>query len=152
MEKIYERLIQAVDLDNLYLHSINSKRYYPDPFQGNVDVDIQTGQRLEYYKDDFFAALAMFYINAHEENNPDNKVFDIEFSYILEYRLQKSNDNHLEGENLEEAIKLFVQRNVPINIWPYARELISQLTTRMGFPQLLIGTYKYIPQSSTSSE
>ncbi|AEH49581.1 MULTISPECIES: protein-export chaperone SecB [Bacillota] len=152
MEKIYERLIQMVDLNNLYLHSISSKRYYPDPFQGNVDVDIGMSQRLEYYKDDFFAALAIFYIHAREENNPENKVFDIEFSYILEYRLQKSNDIHLEKEGLEEAIKLFVQRNVPVNIWPYARELISQLTMRMGFPPLLIGTYKYIPQSSASSE
>ncbi|GMO00749.1 hypothetical protein [Parageobacillus thermoglucosidasius] len=101
---------------------------------------------MDYKKQDIERIKKIIPVNA------ENKVFDIEFSYILEYRLQKSNDIHLEKEGLEEAIKLFVQRNVPVNIWPYARELISQLTMSMGFPPLLIGTYKYIPQSSASSE
>jgi hypothetical protein len=48
MEKIYERLIQVVDLNNLYLHSISSKRYYPDTFQGNVDNSERNLKRLKF--------------------------------------------------------------------------------------------------------
>lgn len=48
MEKIYERLIQMVGLDNIYYNSVISKHCYLNPFQGNVDVDMGMNQRLEY--------------------------------------------------------------------------------------------------------
>ncbi|NLJ80285.1 MAG: protein-export chaperone SecB [Firmicutes bacterium] len=40
--------------------------------------------------------------------------------------------------------KIFLQNNPPLNSWPYAGEIISSLTTRMGFPPLVIEPYKVI--------
>ena len=49
----------------------------------------------------------------------------------------------IELDKFDEAyIKFFAQRNVTVNIWPYARELISSLTTRMGYPTLIIEPLK----------
>ena len=44
----------------------------------------------------------------------------------------------------EEEKQQFLSRNVPVNVWPYARELISTMATRLGYPALLIPPYVVI--------
>jgi hypothetical protein len=38
----------------------------------------------------------------------------------------------------EEFIKIFTARNVPVNSWPYFRELVQSMTQRMNIPPLVL--------------
>lgn len=42
----------------------------------------------------------------------------------------------------ESISKAFTRHNVPINVWPYFRELVASMTGRMGWEILTIPTYK----------
>ena len=66
-----------------------------------------------------------------EKNKP---IFDIKFIYLIEYTLKEKDLS--EVENI--IISKFTEKNTPVNIWPYARELISSVTTRMGYPAFII--------------
>lgn len=39
----------------------------------------------------------------------------------------------------------FAQMNLPLNLWPYAREIINNQTMRMGVPPITLGVYQYVP-------
>ncbi|WP_300452155.1 protein-export chaperone SecB [Fusobacterium sp.] len=66
-----------------------------------------------------------------------NIVFKINFIYKIEYVLKNIKLSDVGEENIEN----FININVPINIWPYAREIISSITTRMGYSPLIIEPY-----------
>jgi hypothetical protein len=38
----------------------------------------------------------------------------------------------------EEFLKIFSERNVPLNTWPYFRELVQSMTQRMNIPPLVL--------------
>lgn len=150
---MYNQLIQAVELDNIYIQSSNSQRFTPAAVQSNfLNANVKMTQRLEFYKDDFFATSATFEVNAVEDKNPDNHIFSIQFTFIIEYKLINFPERYYNTPLIKEALDIFVENNVPLNVWPYGREFIAQMTTRMGLPQLLIGTYKYIPQNDEIGE
>lgn len=70
---------------------------------------------------------------------PDgDSLFSLGFTYRVEYQF-----DHIELF-AQDMIELFVRSNVAINIWPFARELISSLTTRMGYPALLVEPLKHV--------
>ncbi|WP_251555104.1 protein-export chaperone SecB [Neobacillus muris] len=153
MDNVYNQLIRAVDLDNIFIQSCNSQRFHHSLLKSSqIDTNIQMTQRLEYYKDDFFATSAFFDIKAFEEDHEENLIFNIQFTFILEYRISGLNSELYNSEELQKALDQFVKNNVPVNVWPYGREFIAQITTRMGLPQLLIGTYKYFPQNDEVEE
>lgn len=39
----------------------------------------------------------------------------------------------------------FAQMNLPLNLWPYAREIINSQTMRMGISPITLGVYHYVP-------
>jgi len=45
----------------------------------------------------------------------------------------------------DEAIfTLFVRRNLPVNLWPYFRVQVDQLTAQMGLPRLVLPAFKTV--------
>ncbi len=67
-----------------------------------------------------------------------NPLFSIKFDYCIAYSVESLSTFS------NEYIEFFIYKNVPINIWPYARELVSSITTRMGFSPLILKPHKSI--------
>lgn len=44
----------------------------------------------------------------------------------------------------QEEFNLFAQQNLPVNIWPYFRYFVHNATSHMGFPQLVLPTFKLL--------
>lgn len=134
-QDIYRDLVRGININYINVHSMSvttinsklkeSKSIDIDNKFSIVKYDID-GDKLEVYIN--------FNIKSYEKDNEDEIGFIIDFTYCIEY--EKLNLAQFD----EEYIKFFTQRNVPVNIWPYARELISSLTTRMGYPTLIIET------------
>ena len=60
----------------------------------------------------------------------------VDATFMLIYHIDSATD-------FDDEIKdIFLTNNPPLNIWPYAREAISSMTTRMGLPPLIIEPYK----------
>ncbi|WP_034763710.1 hypothetical protein [Rossellomorea vietnamensis] len=147
MSNTYDKLIEAVELENIFVRSVNSERFPEGDFKGNIQTDIGISQRIEFYTENKFVALANFNVNAFDELETDKRLMEIDCNFILEYTLDTEVLKEVGSEELEKALNIFINRNVPVNAWPYGREFISQMTTRMGLPALIIGTYKYLPSN-----
>lgn len=145
-------LIEAVELDSIILRQVNSERFFNEDFQGDIQTEIGVAKRLEAKTSEEFLSSVHFKIKAFDHSEEEKVLFNIECNFLLQYRLNEKLLNGLDNEEIGEAIELFVERNVPLNAWPYGREFISQMTTRMGLPSLVIGTYKYLPSQDGEEE
>lgn len=58
------------------------------------------------------------------------------FNLVFTFRILYSID--ADYEPADDLIKELMHRNVPINIWPYAREFVSSMTARMGLLPLFL--------------
>lgn len=152
MDQVYNKLIQAVELDNIFLRAVNSERFPSSGFKGEIQTEISMEQRLEFRTENRIVTSVQFDVDAFDEFNKENKLFMVQTIFILEYRLENIEEEEINSVEFNQAIEDFVRINVPVNAWPYGRELIGQMTTRMGLPQLVIGTYKYIPSQNINSE
>lgn len=132
-KETYRELVKGIDINSINIHSLNISSINKK-LKDSKAIDInQEFDSSEYIiEEDKLEVYPKFNIKACERDNPKEIGFEIEFTYCIEY-------TKTELDKFDEAyIKLFTERNVPVNIWPYARELISSLTTRMGYPTLII--------------
>src|SRR5699024_6082241 len=154
-EKKYETLIKAIELVNIELQNLTCDKNndLPSEKRSNLQVGLNNKIVEQLYEDLEFIAhihfdVTVFHsaeeIEAHDEKiNDDDVLFNIEFILESTYKINIPEMNHT-LEDYEDELVSFSERNVPINTWPYAREIISSITTRMGFPPLFIPTNKNV--------
>lgn len=150
-EQKYNELITKINLDKIELDSLNCKQNtdFRDTF-GELDIALEHDIK-SVDKDGVELRVQMgFEVAAAETKGTEKTIedlseertlFKINFSLNLIYTF-KVEDKIDFLLDLEEEIKVFVDNNVPVNAWPYARETISSITTRMGLPSLVIPPYK----------
>lgn len=136
--QVYNSFIKEIEIRNITLNSLNIH-----DVNENLSEEIQLSLSLKFdnsefkIEDDFLNIYSKFFVTVENENDGTiEKGFNIEFTYKLEYYIE-----NIERFS-EEYIHLFTTKNVPVNVWPYARELISSLTTRIGYPTLIIEPLK----------
>jgi len=128
--KKYNNLVKNIDLLDIKLRSVNCKNddaiFDDKVFQklnikvnGNVETVSKSDGTINYKKK--FSLKAKF---GNKIILNINAVYDV--IYLLEI------------EASEEYLKYFGERNVPINVWPFFRELCYSITSRMGIPPLTL--------------
>ncbi|WP_052126114.1 protein-export chaperone SecB [Ureibacillus massiliensis] len=151
----YNKLIEKISLDKIELNSLNCAQNENFNEKGNLDIVLNHDIINTIVHGVELSTLISFKILAVNNNeieiennkslNKDSILFKIEFILNLEYSLQiESEEDFL--VDYKKEIETFVENNVPFNAWPYAREIVSSITTRMGFPALIMPTYKLIPK------
>ncbi|HJV47027.1 MAG TPA: protein-export chaperone SecB [Bacillota bacterium] len=132
----YSKVIDSIELEDIKLRRMSCSTY--DYKEGNqLNVNVAADFELEKLDSEYLRATANFTVNVHNQANEEFSLFTIDCSFLLEYKLKTEL-----AEIDKDVIQQFVERNVPVNSWPYAREFISSMTVRMGLPPLVIGTYK----------
>lgn len=139
MEKRYAELIEGLELLDIYLGSAQFKRHaFPDPdnfpeikasFAGGktvyklCDSELCVDQEIRFQLEE---------ITESEEKT--RKIFELKGVFTLIYHTNTPMD--------DEVFALFKKRNVPVNLHPYARELIQSLMTRAGLPSFVLPALK----------
>lgn len=153
----YNKLIESIEINNIELISLNC--YKNNNFDPKKKSNINIGFHHEVEEVNIKGLNLL--VNCHfeviafygDENNghikkddidSENILFNIEFVLELKYSLEIEDVQDIMLE-LKNEVNQFVHQNVPINAWPYARETISSMTTRMGLPPLVIPALKNIP-------
>ncbi len=103
-----------------------------------------------------FFTLCNFQVAAFSGETPDKLVMEIEASFctildtITGFDLFQdfNGDPPICNENLEYAINI-----IPIsNAWPYWREFVQSMSTRMGFPALTVPLLEIVPKKPVGKE
>lgn len=152
MEEKYNKLIESITIDNIEVSALECKKNkISENNSGELAISIQTEiieTRLEgiELQVDFKVKVFTFFDIEEEVKvegvKEEEKLFTINSVLSLKYVLDFENIDDLLSEDIDSVIEIFVERNVKINAWPYVREIVSNMTTRMGFPQLIIPPYK----------
>ena len=130
----YNNLIKNIEIINVLVRSMDLKEVkFPEKDKQQYRME------LKYKCEDFNQKneIIEFYPSFSLKIICEEKVMvELKFQLRAIYKLH-------DIVNYDESYILeFINRNVPVNIWPYAREIISSITTRIGYPTLVIDPYR----------
>ncbi|MBO0961010.1 protein-export chaperone SecB [Neobacillus sp. MM2021_6] len=141
----YQEFVSNIEIDSVNIRKLNMESVVaPNEIanlmkDGNrIEIDLEHEFKLEkkLEENNSFFALGIVQVAARVK---DNVLFLIEVELVIEY------DTSLSKQVIpDEIYNDFVQNNVPVNLWPYAREAIQSGTTRMGYPPLTIRPYRVL--------
>ncbi|WP_144559891.1 protein-export chaperone SecB [Shouchella miscanthi] len=136
-KSVYDNLINVVQFRDIELLNLEMKRYVVDDHD-RLTVDFHARVEDLISEEDMLIVNLFFEVKAEDEKN-NNDIFLIKFNYKATYNIP------IEEDFEDQYLSHFAKINAPINIWPYARELISSTTVRMGYPALYVPLHKDDP-------
>ena len=139
MENRYRNMISKIDIEDIFLTSVNYKRLgTPDPDK-YPEVRISfSPDKVSYKQKENQLEVKQKVIFILEElvdgEEKPHKLFELKGEYVLSY--------HLEFKMDDELFELFKIRNIPVNLQPYIRELIQSSMARVGLPPFTLPVLK----------
>jgi len=139
MENKYGEIISKIEIEDIYLTSVQYKRFgTPDPVK-YPEVRISfTPDKVSYKQKENQLEVKQKVLFILEElvngEEKPHKLFELKGEYILSY--------HLESKMDDELFDLFKIRNIPVNLQPYIRELIQSSMARVGLPPFTLPVLK----------
>jgi len=140
--KAYGAFIEQIELEDLWLQSAAiENRYGPNmPEPGRVSID-HRDSRWEP-TDKGFRAFLGYQINILDDDQ-------IYASVAITYGLEFASADPMS----DEYFKVFSDRNLPINTWPFLREFFYTTLGRMGWVSLTLPTLKVgIPTQTVAAQ
>lgn len=132
----YNELVKRINIVQINLIKINAEKYFLKNKVVNTDVNINNKSYIREISEEHF--IIDFETNISSKPCDNESLFDINIKYELVYSIEGGIDT----KEYNDVIEFFAFRNVPVNIWPYIRELVSETTARMGFPPLVLKPLK----------
>lgn len=132
----YDDLIEAVELNQLHVADIVCKRI-TDEIHWPLKVDISFSPGEPTIVEGAVVAYPVFEFRAMSEKTDEDTVV-IRLVWRLVYTMT---DRKVE-EFDEGLIRAFFERNIPINVWPQARMMVTFLTSEMGLPPYVLQALK----------
>lgn len=130
-----------VELKDIRLLS-SECQHAPNVIQGEKIFDVDRTVRVEIDRDkNVILVFPKFELKAYSEEDKikqDKPFLKIEAIFMLIYQAKD-----LSGLN-EEAFESFGQANGVYNAWPYWREYVQNITSRMGLPSLTIPVFRIV--------
>ena len=137
----YNALVAVVDLVSIQLvdtrASLNAEHMPLDPAevwtQVQRPVELETrGLRID--ETDLVYCGIKFGLELGEAEEPP--FVEVNAEYCLMYKLP---DGY---ECSDEAIALFARKNAVVNVWPFFREHVQSMVSKMGLPPALLPLYR----------
>ncbi|MED4019140.1 protein-export chaperone SecB [Sutcliffiella cohnii] len=136
-------------VSDVHINKINVKRLLLEAVIAPIDVSkylskdhqiniVLTHEFKDYIVNDTNTFTASGLVKVRAKINKDT-IFIIEVELIAEY-----DTTQIEKEITNNVYEAFIENNVPVNLWPYAREAIQSGSTKMGYPPLTIKPYRLI--------
>jgi preprotein translocase subunit SecB len=129
----YREFVQGLELKHVYLSAAKVKRVrMPD-----VAVPLRYGHNISKKRysnsEEGFSASFTFQVTLFEEG-VEAPFGEIDVTFTAEYTAKQA--------MTKKIFEVFGDINLPLNVFPYIREYVHTTTNRMGFPTLILPTYK----------
>ncbi|GEM_PF-2041960 len=139
----YVEFIKNVEIDDIFLLELKTKRMLEDIVGLTTDTNIKVNTSIVgRSKEQLAVALSLdICANLKKEENQE-PCFTCNATFIAKYKF--INRIELDDSVEKEIIDEFVRRNVPINVWPYCRELVASTSLKMSLPAFILPIVKVI--------
>lgn len=121
---LYRETLQRLNLRAVRLQEIKALGRHPVAGNAHVNISTNAGSRLENGE---LLIDAKYQVNA---SNDTNELFAIEATFVVVLTAPH--------ELPEGFIEVYIANNLNLTVFPYVRELVASLTTRMGLPALTL--------------
>ena len=128
----YSNILSSINLASIVLNDCNTKRYDVKSKGGMVNLDI--AMKLKHDQDTNNAYfIATYKLDGMKESKGEKEsVFTISASFLLTYTKTK------EIEMPKDFVDIFKENGIELVSWPYFREFVQNMITRMGYPPLTL--------------
>jgi hypothetical protein len=144
--KSLTRVVPKAELENILLLSCTAKRALDALSYEHIKAGVSSSSELLDNNDQKFSAKVSFEFKGCPVEEDKNEIIKIEAEFLLTYRLHSK-----EGFSLDD-LKAFCSMNPLYNAWPYWRELVQSMTSRMDVPVFTIPLLKLKPAKSKKKE
>lgn len=155
----YRAFIKTVEIEQINLSSLHVEKN-EDYASGldNISVVMNYNERNHYVKSGklhVWFGMGVIALSSNvtadeggkisaKDIDPKERLFSIDAVFDLSYSLKGVDDADVFVQENEEQVEDFCKKNVPINAWPYLREIINSCTIRMGVPPLTLKAFKRV--------
>ncbi len=124
----YRDFLTHLDLDQIYIKSLTAVRH--QNIKGKGTITIECGPKSHDIQENLLSVEFGTSISG-KHYNTDEEVFSIEVTYEAVYTLEQEPSD-------SQFVKLFVNNNVFVHVWPFVRELANNLSYRMNLPPITL--------------
>ena len=143
------RVVKQVSLENLYLMKCSAARTPDAASLEKVFLRLDFSSELfsADERNNKFAARSYMKVEGLPDEDDDNAVVTIEAEYIVNYKIVK-NKGVIDRSDIEK----FCSMNAIYNAWPFFRELILNMTSRMDLPPFTLPLLKIRPKAKSKKQ
>jgi preprotein translocase subunit SecB len=128
--KEYNEFLKHLDIEDVYLEDVKTTLYSREVGQ-KVKLDFDEKARLVINNEERAKVEVLYTLKA---KSAKKRIFNISAKYIVNFRLvEKVPDEYFE---------IYNHISLPIQTFPYFRELTNSIISRMGLPPLILGLRK----------
>lgn len=142
------KVADRVDLQSVKLLACSCKQKPKCP-SGRKAFDITGNSRFEVDKEkNLIGVFIRFVLNAfgeEVERKKGNSFLNIEATFLLLYNIKSLEDLD------DETFRSFAEVNGTYNAWPYWREFVQSITSRMELPPLTVPVFRIAPAPSKAT-
>lgn len=155
----YRDFVKTIEVDQINLSSLHVEKN--EEFASelkDISVAMDFGEKDHYVKQGklhVLSGLAVIALSSkieikegkmlsEEEIDSKEILFKIEVVFDLSYNFKDIEDPDEFVQKNQQHVENFCEKNVPVNAWPYFREIINSSTVRMGVPPLTIQALKRV--------
>jgi preprotein translocase subunit SecB len=133
----YSSLLNYVELKKLGFLEIVSRLFPENLAEGEIKVDTNNEVEIETHEaSKTFSVIDKYVING---TIGEKKIFEINLKVIALFESKVNPES--------DFLAIFEKNTLKIITYPYVRELVSGLTTKMGLPALFLPIWKVPPKS-----
>lgn len=121
--------ILRIYLKDVSFEAPNSPGIFVEEFKPQVHVEMTT--RTQQLDDNIYDVILKISVSAKQEQKT---------AFLVE--IEQGGVFHIEGCN-EERLNTVLEASCPKNLFPFAREAVSDLVVKGGFPQLLLAPVNF---------
>lgn len=128
----YSNMLSSIELRQILLNDCSAKKHDIKSKGGTIDLDIS--MRLGYDQNTNEASFLATYKleGVKRSESEEEKVFTLSASFLLSYMKIK------EVEINKDFVSIFKENSIELVSWPYFREYVQNMISRMGFPPLTL--------------
>jgi len=128
----FSNFLSALELEWIRVMQVNVDAHQPEPNPAENQLEIG-GEGSFQVVDDRIQASHLFRIVFRAKEN-QKEVGKIEVRYVLSFESSLAMDDPL----IKKAGSAFVRHQIPFIVWPYFREFVHAMMTRMGWPVFIL--------------
>ncbi|NLX29587.1 MAG: hypothetical protein GXY59_11515 [Bacteroidales bacterium] len=125
----YRKILEALELDTLYLFELNSK-FREEFLSQSLKLDIDEKESF-IQENNILKVIYTFKLTAKDDSMEEAGI-TLQAKYTVRYQVKK------EVQVTKEFMNVFSELSIGMLLWTYFRELVNNMVYRMGMPPLVL--------------